>query len=217
MTHILVFGDSIVWGSWDSKGGWAERLRMEINRNAIKAIRKNPESDYNAIYNLGIAGINIKNVLSRIRSETKARYYEGEENVIIFAVGTNDCAFLESKKNKNITSPDDFENTVRELIDTAKKIASKTIFLGITPVDEDKTNPLPWATDQYHKNDNVIQYNNILKKICAEKGAEFVDIYELFISSGDIQLLEDGLHPNTRGHKLIFDVVRKFLKEKNIL
>ncbi|MEA2003336.1 MAG: hypothetical protein U9O53_00050 [archaeon] len=77
MTHILVFGDSIVWGAWDSEGGWVDRLKMKINRNAIKAIRKNPESDYNVIYNLGVAGINIKNVLSRIKSETKARDYEG--------------------------------------------------------------------------------------------------------------------------------------------
>ena len=217
MTHILVFGDSIVWGSWDSKGGWAERLRMEINRNAIKAIRKNPESDYNAIYNLGIAGTSIKNVLSRIKSETKARNYEGEENVIIFTIGTNDCAFLESKKNDNITDPDDFETKLRELADTAGKIASETVFLSITPVDEDKTNPLPWATDQYHKNDNVRQYNSIIKKICAEEDAEFIDIFKLFTSSDYKQFLEDGLHPNTRGHKLIFDVVRKFLKEKNIL
>ncbi len=217
MTHILIFGDSIVWGSWDSDGGWAERLRMEINRNAIKAIRKNPESDYNAIYNLGIAGTNIKNVLSRIKSETKARDYEGEENVIIFAIGTNDCAFLKSKKNDNITDPDDFENKLRELADTAGKITLKTIFLSMTPVDEDKTNPLPWATDQYHKNENVRQYNSIIKKVCAEEDAEFIDVFKLFTESGYKQLLEDGLHPNTRGHMLIFDAVRKFLKEKKIL
>lgn len=124
---------------------------------------------------------------------------------------------MESKKNNNITDSDDFENKLRELADIAGKIASETVFLSITPVDENKTNPLPWATDQYHKNENVRQYNSIMKKICAEKDAGFIDVYELFTESGYKQLLEDGLHPNTRGHKLIFDIVRKFLEEKSIL
>lgn len=25
--RILVFGDSIVYGAWDTEGGWAERLK----------------------------------------------------------------------------------------------------------------------------------------------------------------------------------------------
>ena len=216
MTHILVFGDSIAGGAWDYEGGWVERLRMIINRNSVKAIRENAENDYNVLYNLSINSSTSQSIIKRLKSETKARDFENEKNIIIFDIGTNDCAYMISKKN-NIITAEVFEKNLRELANIAGKIASKIVFLGITPVDEKKTDPIPWAQDIYYKNEHIKQYNNIISKICAEKGAKFIDVFELFCKSDPKRLLEDGVHPNTEGHKIIFEIVKRFLEEKGII
>ncbi len=214
MTHILVFGDSIAWGAWDAQGGWVERLKNLTNE---KNKKYSTDKDFWClIYNLGVSGEISDNIITRFDTETKSRLSENKENIIIFALGTNDSSFLKSKKD-NWVPIKRFEKNIQKLIDLSSKRFAKTIFLGITPVDEDKTNPIPWATDIYYTNENVKQYNKIMSKICALNGAEFIDIFEVFSKSGPNRLLEDGLHPNTDGHKLIFEAVKGFLDEKKVI
>ncbi len=214
MTHILVFGDSIAWGAWDSEGGWVERLKKVTNEKNEKW--SEGLNYWCMIYNQGVSGDSSDNIIIRFEAETKARHYNEEEDIVIFAVGLNDSSFLESKKD-NMVPIKIFEENMQKLIDISGKIFSKTVFLGTTPVDEKKTNPIPWAPDMYLKNKSIKQYNNIISKICTEKGVEFIDVFELFYKSDPKHLLKDGVHPNTEGHKLIFKKVRKFLEEKGII
>ncbi|MCK5452260.1 MAG: hypothetical protein KAI51_02380 [Candidatus Aenigmarchaeota archaeon] len=214
MTHILVFGDSIAWGAWDSDGGWVDRLKRITNEKNEKWFED--QKYWCEVYNLGVDGNNSDKVIKRLATETKARYYDNEENIIIFSVGLNDSFFVKSKKD-NIVSMVRFEKNVQRLIDIAGKISLKTIFIGITPVDESKTNPVLWDSDTSNSNETIIAYENILKKICKKNKVDFVEVNEHFIKAGHEKLLKDGVHPNTEGHKLIFDVVRKFLEEKKII
>lgn len=214
MTHILVFGDSIAWGAWDAQGGWVERLK---NFTYDKNINLTKYKDYDCIvHNLGISGDSSDNIIRRFDIETKSRLSETKENIIIFAIGTNDSSFLKSKKD-NWVPMKRFEKNIQKLIELSINRFEKIIFLSITPVDETKTNPIPWETDIHYTNESVKQYNKIMSKICALNGAEFIDVFELFSKSGHNRLLEDGLHPNTDGHKLIFEAVKGFLEEKKVI
>ena len=62
---ISIFGDSIVWGAHDLKlGGWVNRLRLYFNN----------KGDYETdVYNNGISGDYIKDVLKRFDTEAQAR------------------------------------------------------------------------------------------------------------------------------------------------
>jgi len=204
MATICIFGDSIAWGAADfEKGGWVERLKVYMAENF--------DTD---VYNLGVSGDKTPNILERFESETKARIEEAEEVILIFAVGINDSYFIHSK-NDFMTSPEEFRGNIQKLIEKAQKISPKIIFVGLTPVDEPKTTPIPWNTDKSYKNENVKKYNEIIKSIC-KKNIYFIEVFENWIDSNYKELLEDGLHPNTKGHEKIFEAVKDYLIQNKI-
>lgn len=206
MATILVFGDSIVWGAADSEGGgWVNRFSIGLGRDS--------EID---VYNLGVSGDKTLNILDRFESETKARIEQGEEVALVFAIGINDSYFVHSK-NALMTSLDEFKANIQQLTDKAQKLASKVIFIGLTPVDEAKTTPIPWNTDKSYKNENVKKYNEIIKSNCQEKDIHFVEIFNEWINLDYQNLLEDGLHPNSAGHKKIFETVKDYLIQHQII
>jgi lysophospholipase L1-like esterase len=61
-------------------------------------------------------------------------------------------------------------------------------------------------------NQHVQHYNQELAKLSEQEGVTLVKINEAFMLK-EYQTLfcEDGLHPNSRGHKLIFEEVSKAL------
>ena len=99
----------------------------------------------------------------------------------------------------------------------AKKFSSKIIFVGLTSVDETKTTPIPWNTDKSYKNEYIKKFNDILSKFCKEKKIYFIEIFEKLIERDYQNLLEDGLHPNSEGHKKVFEIVRDFIIENKIV
>ena len=57
MSVICIFGDSISWGAWDLEaGGWVNRLKLYFDNQPDPQIR---------VYNLGISGDRVGDVLKR--------------------------------------------------------------------------------------------------------------------------------------------------------
>jgi acyl-CoA thioesterase I len=209
MTNILIFGDSIVWGAWDKEGGWAQRLRKFIDQKNIS------EPNYDCtLYNLGVCGDTTEDLLERFENETKARISE-EERIIIFGVGTNDSQFVYSNEDLKIPI-DKFGDNVKKLVDLSKKFSSKIVFLGLCPIEQSKVDPIPWAEEKKgYRKELVEQFNNKIKHVCNEKGVYFIELYEKLIKESKI--LEDGVHPDSLGHKKIFLIVKNFLIKNKII
>ena len=206
MSKILVFGDSITWGAFDLEGGgWVERLKLYMWA----------KGDID-VYNLGISGGKTPGLLERFESETKARIEEDEETIIVFAIGINDSYFVHSK-NSLMVPPEQFKENIQKLIGLAQQFSSKIIFVGLTLVDESRTTPIPWDTDKSYKNENIKKYNEIIKSICKDKNIYFVEIFDKWLQSDYQTLLEDGLHPNSRGHHKIFETVKDYLVQNKII
>jgi len=213
MAKILVFGDSIVYGAWDreKEGGWVHRLRKFFDeKHFIK-----PDFEY-SVYNLGVSGNTTGELLERFEFETKQRVEEGEEMIIIFQIGINDSQFVISQNGLR-TLPEKFRENIKELISSAKKFSSKVIFIGLTPVDEEKTIPIPWNPDKIYKNENIKRNNDIIKSVYRENNIYFIEVFDKWINSDYKNLLEDGLHPNSEGHKKIFETVKDFLIQNKII
>lgn len=168
------------------------------------------------VYNLGISGDNTDGLLERFDFETKQRLDEDEENIIIFAIGINDSQFVQSQKGFRI-NPEKFRNNIKNIISLAEKYSSIICFVGLTPVDEAKTSPIPWNVDKFYKNEFIKKYDKIIKSICAKNKIRFIDIYGKFAKADYKKLLEDGLHPNSKGHKMIFEIVKDFLVKEKII
>lgn len=199
LKKICIFGDSITRGGIDKeKGGWANRLRIYI---------ESKDSDIRT-YNLGISGDNTYDVIERFDAEAGAR----EPRIIIFAIGINDSAFSKSADD-NYVPLKNFIKNLEVLKNKAKKFAPQIIFIGLTKVDEEKTLPIPWHKDFYHKNEDVVTYDQAIKDLCQKNNLLFIPMYDLL----DKEDLDDGLHPNSAGHEKMFQRVKEFLIKKKII
>jgi lysophospholipase L1-like esterase len=203
MAHILVFGDSITYGAWDKEGGWVQRLREFLDEKRIS----NPDVYY-LTYNLGISGETTEGFLKRLEFETKQRLWEKEEIIFIFQIGGNDAAFLH-EENRLWVPLEKYKENLKRSLEIAKKFSSKIIFLGLLPVDETRTTPLSWNPIS-HKNEYAKKFNDTLRSFCKENNIYFIEIFEELIKTDYPKLLEDGLHPNSEGHKKIFKITRDF-------
>ncbi len=197
--RICVFGASITWGAFDNeKGGWVNRLKL------INFIQGN----YIEIYNLGISGNTTDDLLIRIDFELMAI----KPNVIIFGIGNNDSLYLKSKDSNNVDLKK-FKENFNELYKKSKKFTKEVIFVGLTKVDEKKTDPIPWNIDKCYINEYIKKYNNAIKEICKENNLPFIEMFGL-LNDED---LEDGLHPNAQGHEKMFHRVKDYLIENKII
>lgn len=212
MAQILVFGASTTYGAWDPEGGWVARLRKVIDK---KVIETKQEFEW-LVYNLGIDGDDTEGILERFEAETKRRLWEGEETVFIFSAAINDALFNNQTKALRCP-PAKYQENIGKIVNRARKYSQKIIFIGTLPVDENKVDPIPWLPDHSYKNEYVGQYNEITKSVCRLAGVHFVEIYQNFISTDYRELLEDGVHGNTEGHKVIFEAVRDYLVEHDII
>lgn len=195
MPIICIFGDSTAWGAWDTeKGGWVNRLWLYCSQN-------NREKE---IYNLSISGGTTDLILQRFESEAKVRGAE----MIIFQSGGNDSAYDKDTK-EYLISIEKFEKNIEEIIQKAKSITSKIVFVGFTNCDEAKTTPQPWCNLCY-ENENIKKYNNVMKNVCEMNQVKFIDTFGLLNIETD---LDDGLHPSPSGHQKIFEKVKEDILE----
>lgn len=183
MSVICVFGDSIAWGAFDMElGGWVNRLKIFYNQKR--------ETD---VYNLGVSGDYVLDVLNRLDVEAKARI----PDIIILAIGINDSPHWTNLFGTKLT---DFENRFRELLEKSRKFTKDIIIVGLTNVDD--SNKL-----HGYKNEKIEKYDQKLKEIARKENLLFVDLF------GSLQKedLSDGLHPSASGHKKIFEKVKEMV------
>lgn len=190
---IAIFGDSIAYGFADEEnGGWAGRLKHFLFVSG--------SGDEIYVYNLSIPGEDTEELLKRFEKECGILKPEK----IIFAVGINDSAYY-SDTGENQISEKDFKRNLEKLLEQARKFAKEIIFVGLTPVDESKTKPVPWHPEISYDNENVKKYDSVIKKFAESNNLEFMNLYKI-LNKKD---LFDGVHPNASGHQKIFEKIKE--------
>lgn len=201
--NIFCFGDSITQGFWDSKGGWATRLKQYFDDYMVKSPNF-PEHDfYYMVYPLGITDDTTRSILERFEFETEKRMvWPTTEEIFVFAVGLNDTVLLDINE---------FKRNIQEIIKRAKRFSNKISFLEIEAVDEKITQPVPWNNKGYYNNSKNKIFNDTLNEITKENGTKVIPLFEEWQKIDYKKLLADGVHPNDDGHKYIFEKVKDFL------
>ncbi len=205
MRQILVFGDSITCGYWDPEGGWVQRLRKEID---TKSLASNV-NQYIEVYNLGVDGDNSTWLLDRFENEIKQRVSEKEGVLILVEIGSNDCEWI-SKKKETVTSKEQFEDNIKKLAEIGQKYGEKVVFVGFTPIDQSKVDPIPWNHDRSYRNDLNTEFNDIVKRVCEQNKLPFINLLEKLGENFQAKLV-DGVHPNSAGHEQIYQIVRELV------
>lgn len=204
MANIFIFGDSITYGCWDEQGGWAFRIKNSIEN---KIIASNFTIDH-FVYPLGIPGDQTKDVVYRFRSEVEKRHVSTEKTIFLFAIGINDSSYCHATKSFS-TPLSQFQENISQLITLAKTYTDTFAFIGLTPVDEIKVDPMPWYPGESYRNEFIKQYDEALQHICKKENISFIPIFQDWIKGDYKTLLTDGVHPNTEGHKLLFERIIK--------
>ena len=208
MSRICVFGASTTWGKFDTKkGGWVEILKTHL-------LKRN---EFIQVFNLGISGNNTTSLLKRFENEIKARLkleYK-DINMIIISIGSNDTKLVNGKDL--ITSEKEFHNNLQKLVYISKNYVDKIVFTGLTPADESKTNPVHWNKTAFYKNKYIKKYNDIIQGFTREKNIHFVELFNEWLKIDYKKLLHDGLHPNSKGHELIFENVLEVLEKEKLI
>ncbi len=190
----MIFGDSITFGSWDKDcGGWVNRLRLSIdNDDKITSCH---------VFNLGISGQTTGEIIDRIENESAKRIREDANNIIVIAAGVNDTQIIGGKIR---TSEEEFRYNIATLIRQAKQFTDKVIYVGLTPVDESRTNPVYFDRTLNWKNKYIESYDKIVMDVCLKEGVHYVKLFDKI----DPLKMMDGLHPSAEGHKDIAEIVK---------
>jgi lysophospholipase L1-like esterase len=80
-----------------------------------------------------------------------------------------------------------------------------------------RCHPLFWQPQNSYSNNKIKKYDQVLKEFCQKENIFFVEIFERFNNVDYPKFLEDGIHPNSEGHKLIFESIKDFLLRAKII
>lgn len=202
MANVLIFGDSITYGCWDEKGGWAFRLKNSVEKRIITS---NFSLDH-FVYPLGIPGDTTHTLLQRFKQEADARVVAHEKTVFLFSIGINDSIF-NTRTNSFITPLWKFKNNLQALVQAAKRHTKHIIFVGLTPVDERNPELVSWLPECSYKNEYIEEYNKAVKEICGKEEVLLLNIFDDWKNKEYKRWLLDGLHPNSEGHDALFAAI----------
>lgn len=204
VVRILVFGDSIAYGAWDTEGGWVERLKRDAHKRTVK-----PDNNFKRqVYNLGVGGHSSKEILSRLENEIISRKSKTWSLFLVFSYGTNDERSCDGIAQ---TSPEQFRRNNEQIIAIAKRHAEHILFVGTPPL----VTPEVESWGRIYSDNKLREYESILREQVEEAGLPFLSVRELFESGGfgrDLNI-KDDLHPNDAGHDIIFHAVRNKLED----
>lgn len=209
MPQIFCFGDSITYGSHDfAESGWYGHLRryMDARRDAAPSF-------YALTYNLGIPAETTRGLVHRFLPETEVRFGKKakETPLFIFQFGANDTCYIPSQEKFQVSKHEYVQN-LATVVSQAQDLGGQVILLNITPVNEVLTGQ-PEGQDKSRLNAYIEEYNEALAVFCTEKNLPLVDVYQRFTTETATDLLSerDGLHPTTKGHRIIFEAVKEKL------
>ena len=204
MAQVMFFGDSITYGMWDSHGGWVARLRADIDSLVIKS----KYLKWQEVFNLGVSGDFTKDVLKRIKTELPDRLRINKDCLVIIGVGINDTKYGEGSSE---STPELYRKQLNQICQHVRKYTKQIMFLGLTTVDEEVFGQERWIKDKgAFSNQRIKEFDEVLLEVCNQQQAAYVPLYYDFISRGK-KLLADGIHPNDRGHELIYKTVKPFV------
>lgn len=193
--RIFVFGDSLVYGAWDSQGGWCDRLKRRFHLQKIT----NPAAGKVQLFNLGIGGENSRALLKRFRSEIEARMKGDWPVVILIATGANDTRMLSG--GAPAVASAEYRENLEGLLAIAQSFTDKILLVGIAPVQH----ALQEFKGSFLSNELLKQYDLIMTEVAEAQGIPKVQLMEsLAIAAADQPIFStDGVHPNDIGHALI--------------
>lgn len=208
--QVFGFGHSITQGFWDAEGGYIARLRKFLDKKSLES----PDEYYYETYNLGVSGNDSDQLKQRFSNELEARLWDEDKTLILIQIGANDIQYLQ-EKDKIRVDKQEYRENLESLIKEAREYTEKVVLVGElhTAIE----GPIPWSEDKHLSDERLGEYVEVQRKVAKEKEVPYVDLRGLKTKEEWTELLEDGSHPDNKGHELIYKAVKKELVDEGLL
>lgn len=200
--NIIIFGDSIAYGKYDSQGGWAQRLRRHLDEKYLSDRSKG----YNQVYNMGIPGEVAIRLHTRVEKELSDRKFN--EIAVIFAIGINDSCSDNWMSGKQ-SDESEFKESIEKAVSIVRKANCKLYGIGLTPTDG--------TNRQDFNEEDVKKYDRMLTEIYAKLDVPKLELHDTLVEEDFKDQLVDGVHPNDEGHEVLFKKILSFLQENKVI
>ncbi len=213
MQQIFILWSSSVCGVGSTFWGWAGLVK-----NKLHEIMFGEDGIWEKfeIFNFWYAGANATFV-SENCLPLLGKYKREWKVVVLINVGGNNLK-ARWKPDNYVSSPEEYKNELRNLLNEIQKKVDNIIFVGSGYVDESKTMPKISPLDgeySYFYNDRKILFNNITEKLCKELWIKYIGVDVDPQERVDKYAYKDGLHSNDEWHQYLFDKI--WVELKNIL
>ena len=228
LSNISVFGDSIGKGiiTFGDKKGVSDRSAVKLFEERFHTIIDN-RSKFGQTLAKSFRRGEFDKYIKTIKKD--------DEATVVIELGNNDCAYFWENVAINPYQPHDPVTPLGEFIriyeETIKKLLSsgaKVVCCNLVPINSqkyfdnvigricDKTKVLEFLRGDYttiYRHHEM--FSNAIAQICAKYNVPLIDLRKPFLDSLDFSSLfcDDGIHPNERGQKLIFDSVAAFTEK----
>jgi acyl-CoA thioesterase I len=206
---IYCFGDSITFGEFDTeRGGWVDRLKTACMARFVATGQPG-----DSVFNLGISGETTRMMRARFGAELQARFDAEVRSLVLLAYGANDAA--ESEGSLRVPR-DEYVDNLAWAIDEARRLGCEVWLVNVTPVAP-SADGVRSATGRLRANAVLARYNEALRELSRSKSVELLDVNAAFRAHELTSLfVADGLHPNAKGHALVFEVVQARLSRQSL-
>lgn len=185
--------------------GWASRLKADYMKNY---------SYDRMVMNYGISAYTSDNLVncfdSFFNAVSRREPWKEKESIVIFTIGINDSAETIHTWEKRVNI-EKFEKNIKTLIEKCQqeKLIHNVIFLGNINVDEAVINDAEneW-NEHFFYNKEIEKYNSVIKRVTEDTTCSYLELFWLMKPED----LEDGLHPNSQGHRKIYEKVKEYLR-----
>lgn len=183
---VIFFGDSITH-FWE--------LELYFNREILKI-------------NRGIGGDTVVNAARRFEADV----LQLEPKAIVILLGINDLLKTAPdlwNKAPGADTDEIIENIEKSYRDMLSKCEGIDVYVcSILPQS------LCPPFDREHFKKNIIRTNEILKQLCREYGATYVDYYNALTDDGGFaeEYSVDGVHPNGMAYEIMAEVLKESLE-----
>lgn len=210
---IKLIGDSITHGvggsGWEQCGeaivkGWAESPNGYCWANLFRDYMK---EKYGAtVKNKACTGTNVDFVMDNFST-----LVESDDDVIICTIGTNNRHkyFADGEKPTKEEFLASFDDKIRRMYGMFSKTGIPTIFVANIPASAQNERD----GENFWRILSMKDINESYGRLSRECGANVISMYDMFseycTENGVTvdELLDDGLHPNDRGYRVMFEIL----------
>lgn len=217
---VCLFGDSVAKGVVFDSIRRKYRVLKDCFAASIEAAENLSVTNYSKF---GCTITKGREILERHAAELSSYDFT------VFEFGGNDCDFDwhaigEDPHGEHLakTPLDVFEQEYREAVRFTREHGGNPVLLTLPPIDahryfnwftqgENVENILQWLGDidriyRWHE-----MYNLAVCRVAMQEGVLLLDISSRFLERSHYEelLCEDGIHPNEKGHELIFESLRE--------